>query len=399
VSTIPIRHLVTVQLGKMLQTEAGSTTDSQVPYLKLGTVGSSEMTFGQTMFASPRDIEQYQVTEGDLVVAEGGDVGRTAFVPVLSEPTIIQNSLHRLRSRRGSDLRFVRYSLEAVRDSGWLGELCNKATFGHLTREKLTSLLVPDQSPHAQRAIADYLDAETARIDALIEKKKRMVNVVTNRLSAVVERGIRGLADEWGVSPLKYAVRGVEVGIVIKPSALYVDLGFPALRGFNVKPGRIILEDVIHISEEGDRLHSKSRLQAGDVVVVRTGQAGAAATIPAELDGYNCIDLVIIRPGTKTVPKYLEWVINSDWTQKYIEEHSVGTIQAHFNVGSMKAVPVPIPPLEVQRHVVAELERASSVHGQALSRMQGQIDLLGEHRQALITAAVTGELEIEGAAA
>ncbi len=254
-------------------------------------------------------------------------------------------------------------------------------------------------TPGRQRAIADYLDTETTRIDALIDKKRKMIGLLEARCEVVVEQQIRGLVKTYGAAPLKYATRRIEVGIVITPSTWYAEPGVLALRGLNVRPGRILLDDVVRISEVGHHFHQKSRLHTGDVVVVRTGQAGAAAVIPSSLEGCNCIDLVIVRPSPKAMPKFLEFVLNSDWTQKHIGEHSVGTIQNHFNVGAMKEVPVPVPPLPVQLKVAELLSAETRNTAEITGRLSKQIDLLGEHRKALITAAVTGELEVPGVAA
>ena len=71
------------------------------------------------MFASPSEIDTYTVRSGDLLVAEGGDVCRAEFTPPVPIPTIIQNSLHRVRTETG-DIRFLRYSLLAIKVSGWL---------------------------------------------------------------------------------------------------------------------------------------------------------------------------------------------------------------------------------------------------------------------------------------
>jgi type I restriction enzyme S subunit len=261
------------------------------------------------------------------------------------------------------------------------------------------SLLVPLLPIERQRTIADYLDAETSRIDALIDKKRRWVELARTREAAVIEGTIRGLVESYGSTPLKYSVRRVEVGIVVTPAAWYAASGVLALRSLNVRPGGFVLDDIVNITPEGHAQHTKSELHAGDVVVVRTGQAGAAAVIPPALEGCNCIDLVIVRPSRRIEPKFLEYVLNSDWTQKHIEEHSVGTIQSHFNVGAMKAVPVPVPPIENQRRVLERLAVTSTRSQHLVDIATSQIDLLVEHRQALITAAVTDELDIPRAAA
>ena len=250
-----------------------------------------------------------------------------------------------------------------------------------------------------QRAIADYLGAETARIDALITKKRRMIEALEERQSGLVEHRIRAFVAERGALPLKHAVREVTVGIVITPAKWYVDDGVPALRGVNVGPGSIDMTDCVFLSDEGHAANRKSTIRTGDVVVVRTGQAGAAAVVPRDLDGANCIDLLLIRPSKQMDSKYLEYVLNSDWTIKHVAEHSVGTIQAHFNVGALRELPVAVPTLMEQRAAVTDLDRECGRLTSMQQCLSAQLDLLAERRQVLITAAVTGELEIPGVAA
>ncbi|MGH9306020.1 MAG: restriction endonuclease subunit S, partial [Acidimicrobiales bacterium] len=175
----------------MLQPEPSGPTDRETEYLKAGTLPLADLSNLPRMHASSEDLRRYEVKEGDLVIAEGGDVGKTAFVPSLPSRCIIQNSLHRLRRKAETDLRFISYCLEAIYRSGWLEVSCNKATFGHLTAEKFASLPIPLAEPEQQRAIADYLDRETARIDALIEKKRRLLTLLHARVEAVIENCMR----------------------------------------------------------------------------------------------------------------------------------------------------------------------------------------------------------------
>lgn len=106
-----------------------------------------------------------------------------------------------------------------------------------------------------------------------------------------------------------------------------------------------------------------------------------------------------MRQGPALLPKFLEFVLNSDWTQKHIDEYSVGTIQSHFNVGAMQEVPVPVPPVPDQAAIVTHLQRMSDAFASLVAKLSEQIGLLQEHRQAVIKAAVTGELDIRGVAA
>lgn len=268
----------------------------------------------------------------------------------------------------------------------------------HITQDMLRLLRVTLPPLARQQAIADYLDAETARIDALIAKKLRLIHLLEERQRIEVETAIRRLGAEHGLGPLKHYAGPITVGIVITPAKWYVEHGVPAVRGLNVSAGDIDMTEVVFLSDEGHREHAKSTLRVGDVVVVRTGQAGAAAVVPAELDGANCIDLLIVRAAPRLRSHFLEYVLNSDWTAKHIGEHSVGSIQAHFNVAALREVPVPVPPIDVQDQVVENLDRVAERHQRTLARLAKQLELLVEHRQALITAAVKGEFPVPGAA-
>jgi type I restriction enzyme S subunit len=265
--------------------------------------------------------------------------------------------------------------------------------------EKLGDYRIEIPSVRSQQGISDYLDRETARIDALLKTKQRLAELLEERWQGLLESTIRDLSSRGRDMPLKYACREVVVGIVITPSAWYAETGVPAIRGLNVTAGRISSEDLVYLTPEGDQLHPKSRLKAGDVVIVRTGQAGAAAVVPPALDGANCIDLVIVRPKDRLDPQYLEMVLNSDWMQKHVDEYSVGTIQSHFNVEAAKNVPLPLPEPDEQAHLVRSLQARRDEIAQVIKRLARQLEVLRERRQALITAAVTGGLEIPEVAA
>jgi len=123
-------------------------------------------------------------------------------------------------------------------------------------------------------------------------------------------------ARRWNHLSLRRVVERVEVGVVVQPAALYAPSGIPFLRGVNISPGRIALDDVKYLDPAKESIAAKSRLKAGDVVVVRTGQAGAAAAVvPPELEGANCVDLLIVHPGPDLVPRYLELLINSEFVR------------------------------------------------------------------------------------
>ena len=345
------------------------------------------------------DLGKYlRVRPGDLVFNKlrtwQGGLGASTYEGIVSPAYFVCRPHHSVESRfLHYLLRSRLYLEELTRISKWM-----PPSQFDVAWDDLRALSVPLPSIDEQRAIADYLDRETSRIDALIAAKRQLAVLLEERWQAVLEDRIQRLVRDFCPIALKYVCREITVGIVVTPAAWYVDYGVPAIRGVNMSPGSISLEDVVYLSEEGQRLHPKSQLRAGDVLVVRTGQAGTAAVVPPELEGANCIDLVIIRLQPSYEPRFLEYVLNSDWMQKHVAEHSVGTIQGHFNVGAASSVPVPQAPPDVQRAAVAELSDYRLRTAETLALLGKESSLLKERRQALITAAVTGDVPARVAA-
>lgn len=258
-----------------------------------------------------------------------------------------------------------------------------------------------------QRAIAEFLDDATAHIDDLIAEEEALRELVVDRREAEVDRVIEhgGLSDGlvavdslwvdaiprgWQLMPLKWCVDKVTVGIVVNPSHYYEEDGVPVLRGLNIRRGRVInREDLVYMSDASNEFHAKSRLEQGDVVVVRTGAAGAAAVVPEWAVGGNIVDLLLVRPGLGMRPKFLELVLNSRFVQRQITYGSVGALQAHFNTTALSNVLMLVPNLSEQDRVVAYLSEHLERYDKLIAEADHAVALLRERRQALITTAVT----------
>lgn len=306
-----------------------------------------------------------------------------------------------------------RYLYWLLRSDDFVGQVVANSvgvSYPAVTPTQLGRLQLEVPNMTAQVAVAEYLDAETARIEQLIAEQQTLVSHLTERRAAELDGWIEHGGNEsvlravdspwldavprtWGVMPLKHAVQRVMVGIVITPSAYYEDEGVPVLRGLNVRPGRVTANDLVYMSDHSNLLHAKSVLREGDVVVVRTGLAGAAAQVPSWAVGGNAVDLLIVRPGRDMLPAYVELLLNSRLVQRQVVYGSVGALQAHFNTSSLSNVSVTVPPLEEQRRVVDHLGAALERYDRLMTEAQGQVALLGERRQALITHAVTHGIE------
>jgi len=163
------------------------------------------------------------------------------------------------------------------------------------------------------------------------------------------------LPKGWRSASVTSVCSQVSVGIVVNPSHYYVadGEGVRAFRSGNVRENAVQDDKWVYLSDEGHRKNSKSKLRAGDVLVVRTGFAGTACVVPKEFDGCNCIDILFARPDlNKVVPDYLAQLTNSQQGRKQVFSGQSGLAQKHLNVSSYSRMTFALPPVREQRQIV-----------------------------------------------
>lgn len=366
-----------------------SQTRGVVPATLLSDRGPRADSFAAYKVVRPGDVvlNRFNAYRGSLGVArEGGMVSPDYAV---------------LRAHDRVEPRFLEYWLRSAPMSnlmkqtmGGLGSADpDSSGFSRIDLRKVKRAKIPPNLLERSLRIADYLDHETAEIDAFIADLLRLRDLSVEEREMLRSSLLLGGDSNEKFAPLKRLAR-VTVGIVVEPSRYYTDNGVPTLRGLNVSHERVSTAGVVEITLAGHAANSKSELATGDVVVVRTGQAGAAAVVPPECNGWNAIDLLIVKPHSSLRGEYLAALINSRELQSKIQHGSVGAIQAHFNVESLGNLRVPfIPASEQDARFAAWSKKSTAVQG-ALADIDAAIALAKERRAALITAAVTGQIDV-----
>lgn len=306
-------------------------------------------------------------------------------------------------------------------DVVWLGELLRSMNLNQysiaaaqpgLAVDRVSALAIPVPPQAEQRKISHFLRHETAKIDALIREQERLIELLQEKRQAVISHAVtKGLDPDvavkdsgvewlgevpahWNIARLKYISPEITVGIVVEPSKYYVNKGIPALRSLNVKPGKIVPDNLVYISPEANVKLAKSKLNQGDLVAVRSGQPGTTAVVPKELHGCNCIDLIIIRKPLKASEHYLSWYLASDSAVRQFSEGSGGAIQQHFNISTAGDIVCPLPPKEEQNLIDEFLKKELADLAQLAKAAEDNKKLLSERRSALISAAVTGKIDV-----
>ncbi|WP_083922356.1 restriction endonuclease subunit S [Nocardiopsis halotolerans] len=160
--------------------------------------------------------------------------------------------------------------------------------------------------------------------------------------------------NEWKIQLLENLCSKITVGHVGSMTSQYTDAGIPFLRSLNIKRGKIDLTSIKHVSPTFHEKLKKTQLQPGDIVIVRTGEPGAAAVIPSHLPSANCSDIIIARAKPEIDTRFLCYAIN-ETAKDFIRAHTVGAVQQHFNVSSAKSLPINTPPLKEQQAIAAAL--------------------------------------------
>jgi type I restriction enzyme S subunit len=243
--------------------------------------------------------------------------------------------------------------------------------------------------PTMQRAT----EAQERILQAPIELKKALRHkLLTEGLRHEPQRQnqaeIGPVPESWEVVRCEDVCDTISVGIVVKPSSYYVKKGVPAFRSQNVREDRIQPEPMVYISEEANNGPvKKSKLSAGDVLIVRTGFPGTSCVVPPGFNGSNCIDLIFVRPNKEKLRShYLGRFFNSDVAKVQVQAGKIGLAQQHFNVGAVKNTQMPLPPTDQQDEIVSHLELIDAKHDLVTSKRNVLQDLCRNLLHELMTA-------------
>lgn len=256
-----------------------------------------------------------------------------------------------------------------------------------ITRSDFEAMPVPVPPISEQQAIANYLDAETARIDALISKKRRLIELQQERWEARVRNLLSSL--RCTVLPLKRYWRVTDCK---HRTPTYIDDGYPVVSPGDTLPGRLDLSRAHRFVDEADYrdLASDTRQpRRGDIIYSRNASIGIASYVDTDAPFCMGQDVCLITSDNMD-QLFLMYVLNSVGLDQ-LEVQKIGSTFSRVNISQILEIQVPVPDLSEQETLSRTLDLAASRRSRACGILEEQIKLLQERRQALITAIVTGE--------
>ena len=361
-------------------------------------------------------VQEYLLSDGDILISRSGTLGRALhYQSDLHGPCAYAGYLVRFVPKPTLDSRFAFHFTKSHAFTGWLSVTAIQSTIGNINGQKYGNLHLPNPTFGEQRTIADFLDRETTRIDQLIEKKQRMVDVFEEREEATFLGFVTGLKSdgpkktsgvEWMGSIPAYwqapkftQVCRQETGHT--PSRKVASYWVPeecVIPWFSLsdvwqirQDGRVFVSETSEkISQIGMEKSSARLLPTDTVILSRTASVGFPAILSVPMAttqdfvGWICSDQVL--------PKYLYYVLRA--MKSEFQRLMMGSTHQTIYMPDIRSFRTPLPPIAEQHQIVNELDEITGRFQSAAAKIKSSIDRLREFRAALITAAVTGQIDV-----
>lgn len=361
--------------------------------------------------------ERHRIQRGDILLSRSGTLGRALLVPAEAEQHTFAGFLIRFRPKSATEPRFLYYATQSLRFQEIVKSEAVSSTIQNFNAERYANIPLTVPRRDEQRRIANFLDAETSRIDAIDNRRRTQIDVLQERYSvAVSELVTPGISSahirsrQWPWLPalipaarLGYMAR-IQSGVTVHAgrSTTARDGEFPYLRVANVQNEHIDLTEVKTIRVSQD-MADAATLHPGDVVMTEANgnpdNLGRGAIWDGAIE--NMIHqnhvFAIRTDRTKLIPEYLVALLSSIHGRRYFRLTSTQVGIATTSSSKVLGFPIPLRTLPEQEGVVTEYRLLRENAAKATQLLDRQRSLLAERRQALITAAVTGQFDVSTA--
>lgn len=419
-TTAEIRRIADVRLGKMLQSAPSGPDDTELPYVSAINVQPEGLSVEpkKSMWFSRAEQQNLTVEPGDVLVVEGGSVGRSVHLPDGLEGWRFQNSINRVRAKPALSVgAFLDYALKHLQSEGVIEMVCNKATIMHLTAEKLGRLRIAVPSVSEQVGIVSFLDRETAEIDAFIADQVELIELLRERRAATITQAVtkgldlgadmKGTGVEWfPVIPKHWVMqKGARSARLIQTGPFgsqvhasdYIDGGTPLINPKHIVDGRIVPDLKSSVSFEMSEELSRHRLMKNDIIAGRRGELGRSAVVTEKEAGYLCGtgSLIIRLRDDAYVPRFFQLVFSSKQNRDALLQESVGATMDNLSAETIAKLRLPAPPISEQLQILEYLDFEITEIEAAIADAKKAIELSKERRAALISAAITGKIDVQ----
>jgi len=341
-----------------------------------------------------------------LIVGRKGSFGKINYS---TQPCFAIDTTYYIDGRStNADLRWLYYALPLLK----LDALSQDTGVPGLAREFAYEQWLPALSLAEQRDIATFLDRETAKTDALIAKKERQIALLREKKDALINdavtrgldpfvrlkdsrvRWIEAIPQHWDCAPL-YSRYSIQLGKMLDQKAATGLAQAPYLRNTNIQWEHVDVEDLLHMDFDPSE-RRKFALMPGDLLVCEGGEVGRTAIWRGEVDlCYFQKAVHRVRPARQgEVSRFLFYVLYAAAKRDVFAIEGNKSTIVHLTAEKLRQHRFPFPPPVEQQEIVVFLDEQTGKIDALIAKVQAHIDKLREHRIALISAAVTGRIDV-----
>lgn len=356
----------------------------------------------------PASFERYtKVRPGDTVLrlTDLQNDQRSLRTGLVQRPGMITSAYLTLRPNPQTDARFFAYTMHAI-DVNKTFYALGGGLRQSMGMEDVSNLRLRLPGLTEQRRIADFLDDHVARIEGIVaaraeqrlllaSAKNRLVLdrlLAGGELTGLQKEPFRALPDTWTVQRLANTWTVIDCK---HRTPEYTEVGYPVVSPGDVRPGRLDLTGCTRFvsdADYADLADDLRRCNPGDLVYSRNASAGVGALVMPGQQFTMGQDVCRIT-STNADQGYLGHVLNYAVAPQ-LEAMRIGSTITRINITAIKSLMVPVPPLREQAEITERVWLALDVGASAAGLLQRSIDLMTEYKRSLITAAVTGELDV-----
>ncbi|WEK08114.1 MAG: restriction endonuclease subunit S [Candidatus Pseudomonas colombiensis] len=393
--------------------------DYEIEYVEISDVNETSGITRSTSFKFSEAPSRARriLQDGDVLISTVRTYLR-AIAPVVAPPAnlIASTGFAVVRPRKGVlDGNFLGYLLRA---EWWISEVIARSvgvSYPAINASDLISLSIPVPAWHEQTQIARFLDHETARIDALIEEQQRLIELLKEKRQAVISHAVtKGLDPtaplkdsgvEWlGEVPAHWVVRKLKNLVSVRGGSTpskevehYWTGDIPWVSPKDMKSERIN-DSIDHISESAIEDGGLNMVKSGAILIVVRGMI-LIHSVPVAITDVDVTinqDMKAMTPGTELSSDYLSLMLQGirDAVFQYIDSSAHGTRKLEWE--RFELIELPIPPHAEQLKVISFIEKQKRAIDDLAEQAASAITMIKERRSSLISAAVTGKIDVRG---
>ncbi|MFJ8807402.1 restriction endonuclease subunit S [Streptomyces sp. NPDC102490] len=337
--------------------------------------------------------QRHRLLPGDVLLSRSGTLGRSFLVPVEGSGQSFAGFLIRFRPRGGVDPRYIYYATQSSPFQEAVHSEAVSSTIQNFNADRYANIPLRAPGAEEQRRIADFLDAETARIDRLTQLRSQQGDLLDTRFRLALDKAFEN--PKYEPTKLKYLLAVKPRYGVLVPQ--FSDAGVRFIR----------VNDLLDLAGRADSLakipdilsaqYARTVTRPGDVLLSVVGTMGRSAVVPPQLAGANVARAVAsLRARQGVSPELLAtWLTTPSFLRQASDVTASDTAQPTLGMEDLANFRLSWPDDERGRDELLEITSTIRRYQRELTRvLEAQRRVLAERRQALITAAVTGQLDV-----